>query len=82
MVLREGTEVVARPANDPEKPWWADAVPDLHETLDVPGGYDGGWAFTAPVVEMPVYLDWLAGSGAGGRRHDHPAQPARAAAAR
>ena len=37
-----------------------DAVPDLHETLDVPGGYDGGWAFTAPVVEMPVYLDWLA----------------------
>ena len=43
-----------------EKPWWADAVPDLHETVDVPGGYDGGWAFTAPVVEMPVYLDWLA----------------------
>ena len=25
-----------------------------------PAGYDGGWAFTAPVVEMPVYLDWLA----------------------
>ena len=35
-------------------------MPDLHETVDVPGGYDGGWAFTAPVVEMPVYLDWLA----------------------
>ena len=61
MVLREGTEVVARPSElTREKPWWADAVPDLHETVDVPGGYDGGWAFTAPVVEMPVYLDWLA----------------------
>ena len=61
VVLREGTEVVARPSElTREKPWWADAVPDLHETLDVPAGYDGGWAFTAPVVEMPVYLDWLA----------------------
>jgi len=57
VVLREGTEV-ARDRD--EKPWWSDAVPDLHETLDVPAGYDGGWAFTAPVVEMPVYLDWLA----------------------
>ena len=56
VVLREGTEVVA--ARD-EKPWWADAVPDLRETLEVPLGYDGGWAFTAPVVEMPVYLRWL-----------------------
>lgn len=56
VVLREGTEVgVPRD----EKPWWADAVPDLHETLDVPAGHDGGWAFTAPVVEMPVYLGWL-----------------------
>ena len=61
VVLREGTEVVARTSDGiREKPWWADAVPDLHETLDVPRGYDGGWAFTAPVVEMPVYLDWLA----------------------
>jgi D-amino-acid oxidase len=61
VVLREGTEVVARPVDGVrEQPWWADAVPDLHETLDVPGGYDGGWTFTAPVVEMPIYLDWLA----------------------
>ncbi|WP_028651000.1 FAD-dependent oxidoreductase [Nocardioides halotolerans] len=57
VVLREGTEVGLTRA---EKPWWADAVPDLHETLDVPAGHDGGWAFTAPVVEMPVYLEWLA----------------------
>jgi D-amino-acid oxidase len=57
VVLREGTEVVA---SRDEKPWWADAVPDLRETVDVPSGYDGGWAFTSPIVEMPVYLDWLA----------------------
>jgi D-amino-acid oxidase len=56
--MRPGTEVVAQ---RDEKPWWADAVPDLRETVEVPGGYDGGWTFTAPVVEMPVYLDWLAG---------------------
>ena len=60
VVLREGTEVVPPGGVISEKPWWADAVPGLHETLDVPRGYDGGWAFTAPVVEMPVYLDWLA----------------------
>src|SRR3954447_17814503 len=29
VVLREGTEVVA---SRDEKPWWSDAVPDLHET--------------------------------------------------
>src|SRR4051812_43938726 len=58
VVLREGTEVVA---HRDERPWWAEAVPDLRETVEVPAGFDGGWAFTAPVVEMPVYLDWLAG---------------------
>jgi D-amino-acid oxidase len=60
--MREGTEVLARPGGlVPELPWWADAVPDLRETVVVRGGYDGGWTFTAPVVEMPLYLDWLAG---------------------
>jgi D-amino-acid oxidase len=58
VVLREGTEVVG---HRDERPWWAEAVPDLRETVEVPPGYDGGWAFTTPVVEMPVYLDWLAG---------------------
>ena len=56
VVMREGTEIVA---SRDEKPWWSDAVPDLHETVDVPAGHDGGWAFTAPLVEMPIYLDWL-----------------------
>jgi len=54
--MMRGIEVV--PRRD-ALPWWADAVPDLAETLDVPPGFDGGWSFTAPRVEMPVYLDWL-----------------------
>jgi D-amino-acid oxidase len=62
VAMREGTEVVAQPAGlIREKPWWSEAVPDLRETVVVPGGYDGGWTFTAPLVEMPIYLDWLAG---------------------
>src|SRR3954470_16451173 len=35
VVLREGTEVVAR---RDEQPWWSDAVPDLRETVEVPHG--------------------------------------------
>ena len=62
VVLREGTEAVSSPAGTTrEQPWWGHAVPDLHETLAVPAGYDIGWAFTAPVIEMPLYLGWLAG---------------------
>jgi D-amino-acid oxidase len=57
VLMQEGTQVVP---NRDERPWWADAVPDLRETVDVPSGYDGGWTFTAPRVEMPVYLRWLA----------------------
>ena len=39
-------------------PWWAEAVPDLHRVAPV-DGYADAWSFTAPVVDMPVYLDWL-----------------------
>ena len=45
-----GTEVV--PASAPD-PWWVSAVPDLSRV-------ERGWSFVAPVVEMPVYLSWLA----------------------
>lgn len=54
-----GTEVCRAGAADP---WWREAVPSLHRVTradGLPEGYDGGWAFRAPVVEMPVYLDWL-----------------------
>ena len=50
----------ARPAD--EELWWAEAVADLEVG-------DDGFSFTSPVVEMPVYLPWLAArvEAAGGR---------------
>ncbi|MDP9444531.1 MAG: FAD-binding oxidoreductase [Actinomycetota bacterium] len=54
--LVPGTEVIRRPSPDP---WWAAAVPDLQRSGHVPAGYRDAWCFTAPVVQMPVYLPWL-----------------------
>jgi D-amino-acid oxidase len=54
--MRLGTELLRTRQPDP---WWAEAVPDLVRLDDVPAPYRDGWCFTAPVVEMPVYLDWL-----------------------
>ena len=57
--LVPGTEVLRRPAPEP---WWATAVPDLvHGAAagTLPPGYTDAYSFTAPVVEMPVHLDWL-----------------------
>ena len=56
VTLRRGTEVLRRPG---ARPWWAEAVPDLARATALPEGYDDGWSFVAPVVEMPVHLDWL-----------------------
>jgi D-amino-acid oxidase len=50
-----GTEALMRATPDP---WWASAVPDLVRTAP-PTGYADAWGFTAPVVDMPVYLRWL-----------------------
>lgn len=52
-----GTEVLR---GEQGTPWWAEAVPDLQRGGPIPSGYADAWSFTAPVVEMPVYLDWLA----------------------
>jgi len=38
-------------AHEPD-PWWGGAVPDLRRE-------PGGWTFTSPVIEMPVFLGWL-----------------------
>lgn len=57
--LLAGTEMFRAPTPDP---WWRDAVPALHRvtpTDGLPAGYVDGWRFPAPVVDMPVYLDWL-----------------------
>jgi D-amino-acid oxidase len=42
-------------------PWWVTAVPDLRRVpiADLAGGMADGWTFTAPVIDMPVYLGWL-----------------------
>ncbi len=58
VLMRAGTEV--HPA-EPPAPWWRRAVPDVRRTTDVPAPHGGGWTFVAPVLEMPVYLAWLAG---------------------
>lgn len=53
--MLRGTEALASSSVDP---WWVAAVPDLARETP-PEGYDDAWSFTAPVVDMPVYLAWL-----------------------
>lgn len=54
--LRSGTELLS--SREPD-PWWSSAVPDLARLDRVPQPYLDGWTFTAPIIEMPVYLEWL-----------------------
>jgi len=56
IVMRRGTEVLRGPA---PRPWWAAAVPTLEHVRPAAAGYEAGWSFIAPVVEMPTYLTWL-----------------------
>jgi D-amino-acid oxidase len=56
VTMRAGTEVFGSPQ---EQPWWRGAVSSL-EKVAPPPGYADAWTFVAPVVEMPVYLAWLA----------------------
>ncbi len=58
VILREGFELHREPAPNP---WWMDAVPGVRrcEKEELPPGYRDGHAFTAPIIEMPVYLDHL-----------------------
>ena len=52
-----GTELHRTPVGDP---WWRNAVPALTRVSAMPAPYRDGWTFRTPVVEMPVYLPWLA----------------------
>jgi D-amino-acid oxidase len=54
--MRRGTEVLREPTVDP---WWARAVPELTR-VPPPPSYADAWSFVAPVIDMPVYLPWLA----------------------
>lgn len=58
VAMLPGTEVHRGRTPDP---WWAPAVPTLARLTEPPAGYADGWTFTAPVIEMPVYLRWLVG---------------------
>ena len=52
---REVSEEVASP------PEWLSLLPDhrLLATDELPAGFASGWRYTAPVVTMPVYLEYL-----------------------
>ncbi len=53
-----GREVSQDPGAPPE---WADLVPDLRmcSADELGDGFSSGWFYTAPVITMPVYLDYL-----------------------
>jgi D-amino-acid oxidase len=55
---RSGRELSRRPAEPPD---WLNLLDDLEfcRDEDLPGGYVAGWRYRAPVVSMPVYLDYL-----------------------
>jgi D-amino-acid oxidase len=53
-----GTELLR--ASQPD-PWWASALPSLDHETALPDGFAAGWTFVTPLLEMPVYLGWLAG---------------------
>jgi D-amino-acid oxidase len=56
--MREGVEIWSQRVPDP---WWAGAVPGVRgcNEDELPPGYLDGYAFTVPIVEMPIYLDYL-----------------------
>jgi D-amino-acid oxidase len=57
--LVSGRELAQEPASPPE---WLDLLPGgarLFGAAELPEGFAAGWSYTAPVVTMPVYLDYL-----------------------
>jgi D-amino-acid oxidase len=57
VVMRPSVELLSAPQADP---WWVGAGPNVGHATDLPPGFEDGWSFEAPVVEMPVYLRLLA----------------------
>ena len=53
-----GHEVRASPK---EPPAWTDLLPDMRVLGpgELPAGFAAGWRYTAPAVNMPVYLEYL-----------------------
>ena len=48
-------------AGDLEPPGWRQRLDSLRPAAEVPAGYGGGYELRVPVIEMPIYLPWLAG---------------------
>lgn len=57
VVPRWGVELLRERA---PRPQWAAGVPSFRAAERVPAGYEGGWSVRVPVIEMPLYLAWLA----------------------
>lgn len=62
-VSMRGTRMLEHRQQSAGLPWWGEAVPDLRRLTAAERGPDcaDGWSFTAPAVEMPLYLPWLLG---------------------
>jgi D-amino-acid oxidase len=60
VAMRSGLELLPAMERDPA---WRDPVAGLRRAKphELRPGYECGWVFQAPVIEMPVYLDWLEG---------------------
>jgi D-amino-acid oxidase len=58
VAMAEVLEVRDAPGPDP---WWAGAVDGFRHARpdELPPGYGDGYVFAAPVMDMPVYLDYL-----------------------
>lgn len=55
VVIRPGMELM----RDWAEPQWLGAIPEYERVSDVAAPYRAGLSFVTPVVEMPLYLDWL-----------------------
>jgi D-amino-acid oxidase len=60
VIMRESLALYREP---PGRPDWAESVGEVRAaaTAELPPGYSYGLRFAVPLVEMPVYLPWLAG---------------------
>jgi D-amino-acid oxidase len=56
--LRSGVELL--PASERDSAWRSEVAGLRAATgAELRADYDHGWVFEAPVIEMPIYLDWL-----------------------
>jgi D-amino-acid oxidase len=58
ILLADVLELLPAPTPDP---WWVSAVSGFRHARpeELPPGYHDGYVFAAPVIEMPIYLDYL-----------------------